>query len=89
MPRKFYLSSPLLSGGITPLRCARRTFKYKFTVKIIFTTSFGYMDQTNTVAGKFPNVKFEHATGFKREHPNVATYNARFYEPTFPKWPAF
>ena len=47
---------------------------------IIFTTSFGYMDATNTVAGKFPNVKFEHATGFKREHPNVSTYNARFYE---------
>ncbi|PKP73248.1 MAG: BMP family ABC transporter substrate-binding protein [Alphaproteobacteria bacterium HGW-Alphaproteobacteria-6] len=47
---------------------------------IIFTTSFGYMDPTNNVAAKFPNVKFEHATGYKREHPNVATYNARFYE---------
>ena len=47
---------------------------------IIFTTSFGYMDATNAVAKKFPNVKFEHATGFKRESPNVATYNARFYE---------
>ena len=47
---------------------------------IIFTTSFGYMDPTNTVAAKFPNVKFEHATGYKREHPNVATYDARFYE---------
>ena len=35
---------------------------------IIFTTSFGYMDATNAVAAKFPNVKFEHATGFKREH---------------------
>ncbi len=47
---------------------------------IIFTTSFGYMDATNAVAAKFPNVKFEHATGFKRDHPNVSTYNARFYE---------
>ncbi len=47
---------------------------------IIFTTSFGYMDQTNAVAGKFPDVKFEHATGYKREHPNVATYNSRFHE---------
>lgn len=47
---------------------------------IIFTTSFGYMDATNAVAAKFPDVKFEHATGFKREHPNVATYDARFYE---------
>ncbi|HSO47017.1 MAG TPA: BMP family ABC transporter substrate-binding protein [Rhizobiaceae bacterium] len=47
---------------------------------IIFTTSFGYMDQTNAVAAKFPDVKFEHATGYKREHPNVATYNSRFYQ---------
>ncbi len=47
---------------------------------IIFTTSFGYMDPTNNVAAKFPDVKFEHATGYKRDHPNVSTYDARFYE---------
>jgi basic membrane protein A and related proteins len=47
---------------------------------IIFTTSFGYMDATNAVAAKFPDVKFEHATGYKRDQPNVSTYNARFYE---------
>ena len=47
---------------------------------IIFTTSFGYMDATNTVAGKFPDVKFEHATGYRRDHPNVSVYGARFYE---------
>jgi basic membrane protein A len=47
---------------------------------IIFTTSFGYMDATNTVAAKFPDVKFEHATGYKRDHANVSTYNIRFYE---------
>ena len=47
---------------------------------IVFATSFGYMDQVNTVAAKFPKVMFEHATGYKREHPNVSTYNARFYE---------
>lgn len=47
---------------------------------IIFATSFGFMDATNAVAAKFPNVKFEHATGFKRETPNVSLYNARFYE---------
>jgi basic membrane protein A and related proteins len=46
---------------------------------IIFTTSFGYMDPTIEVAAKFPNVKFEHATGFKRSD-NVSTYSARFYE---------
>ncbi|MBU2358514.1 MAG: BMP family ABC transporter substrate-binding protein, partial [Alphaproteobacteria bacterium] len=37
---------------------------------LIFTTSFGYMDQTVEVASKFPNVKFEHATGFK-DAPNL------------------
>jgi len=47
---------------------------------IIFTTSFGYMDATNAVAKKFPDVKFEHATGFKRESPNVSTYNSKFHE---------
>ncbi|SHL16781.1 nucleoside-binding protein [Roseovarius marisflavi] len=46
---------------------------------LIFTTSFGYMEPTLAVAGKFPNVKFEHATGFKTA-PNLATYSARFYE---------
>ncbi len=47
---------------------------------IIFTTSFGFMDPTNAVAAKFPDIKFEHATGYKRDHANVSTYNARFYE---------
>ncbi len=47
--------------------------------KLIFATSFGYMDAVQNVAKKFPNVKFEHATGYKTA-PNVATYSARFYE---------
>lgn len=47
--------------------------------KLIFTTSFGYMNPTVKVAAKFPDVKFEHATGFKRAD-NVSTYSARFYE---------
>ena len=46
---------------------------------LIFTTSFGFMNPTLKVAKRFPKVKFEHATGFKRSK-NVATYNARFYE---------
>jgi simple sugar transport system substrate-binding protein len=46
---------------------------------LIFTTSFGYMDQTLEVAAKFPDVKFEHATGFKTAD-NVGIYSARFYE---------
>ena len=46
---------------------------------IIFTTSFGYMDPTINVAAKFPDVKFEHATGYKTAE-NVSNYSARFYE---------
>jgi simple sugar transport system substrate-binding protein len=46
---------------------------------LIFTTSFGYMDPTLKVAKRFPDVKFEHATGYKRAD-NVSTYSSRFYE---------
>lgn len=46
---------------------------------LIFTTSFGYMNPTVKVAKAFPDVKFEHATGYKRAD-NVSTYSARFYE---------
>jgi simple sugar transport system substrate-binding protein len=47
--------------------------------KLIFTTSFGFMDATVKVAKRFPDVHFEHATGFKRDK-NLATYSGRFYE---------
>jgi simple sugar transport system substrate-binding protein len=47
--------------------------------KLIFTTSYGYMDQTLQVASEFPDVKFEHCTGFKRAD-NVSTYNSKFHE---------
>ena len=47
--------------------------------EIIFTTSFGYMEPTLKVAKEFPNIKFEHITGYKRSK-NVATGNIRFYE---------
>jgi basic membrane protein A len=47
--------------------------------KIIFTTSFGYMNPTLKVARQFPNTDFEHATGYKTDK-NVGIYNARFYE---------
>ena len=46
---------------------------------LVFSTSFGFMDATLKVAEKFPDVKFEHATGYKSAE-NVGTYNARFYE---------
>jgi basic membrane protein A and related proteins len=47
--------------------------------KLIFTTSFGYMEPTLKVAKKYPNVHFEHATGYKRDK-NMAIYSGRFYE---------
>jgi basic membrane protein A and related proteins len=47
--------------------------------KIIFATSFGYMEPVLKVAAKFPDVKFEHATGYKTAD-NVTTYNAKFHE---------
>ncbi len=47
--------------------------------KLIFATSFGYMDTVLKVAKRHPDVKFEHATGYKRAK-NVATYSSRFYE---------
>jgi len=37
------------------------------------------MDATAKVAKKYPNVMFEHATGYKRDK-NLATYSGRFYE---------
>jgi len=47
--------------------------------KIIFTTSFGYMNPTAKVAKAFPKTYFEHATGYKRSK-NLATYLSRTYE---------
>ncbi len=47
--------------------------------KLIFTTSFGYMEPTLKVAKKYPKIHFEHATGYKRAE-NVSTYSGRFYE---------
>jgi basic membrane protein A and related proteins len=47
--------------------------------KLIFTTSFGYMNPTLKVAKQFPQTDFEHATGYKTA-ANVGIYNARFYE---------
>ena len=47
--------------------------------QLIFTSSFGFMNPTIKVAQRFPDVKFEHCSGYQRAD-NVATYNARFYE---------
>ena len=50
--------------------------------KIIFATSFGYMDAMLKVAGEFPDVKIEHATGYKTA-PNMRIYDASFYHDTY------
>ena len=47
--------------------------------KLVFATSFGFMQAVINVAKQFPNTIFEHATGFKTAK-NVGIYNARFYE---------
>ena len=46
---------------------------------IIFATSFGYMEPMVKVAKEFPNVKFEHATGYKTAE-NLSVYSSKFYQ---------
>src|SRR5665213_1765801 len=46
---------------------------------LIFGTTFGYMEPMTKVAADFPNVKFEHATGYKTS-ANMNTYDSRTYE---------
>ncbi len=50
--------------------------------KIIFATSFGFMESMLKVAAEFPDVKFEHATGYKRAD-NMGIYDAKFYEDAY------
>jgi len=47
--------------------------------KVIFGTSFGYMNQMQKVARAFPNTVFMHATGYKTA-ANLGVYDARTYE---------
>ena len=47
--------------------------------KLIFGTTFGYMEPMLKVAADTPGVKFEHATGYKQA-PNMRTYDSRTYE---------
>ncbi len=46
---------------------------------VVFTTSFGYMDDTLAAAQKYPDNFFVHVSGFKRA-PNMATMMADFYQ---------
>ncbi len=47
--------------------------------KLIFGTTFGYMEPMLKVAADHKDVKFEHATGYKRAD-NMRTYDSRTYE---------
>ena len=47
--------------------------------QLIFATSFGFGDSVVKVAAQFPDIAFEHATGYM-SGPNIGLYNARFYE---------
>jgi basic membrane protein A len=47
--------------------------------KVIFGTTFGYMDPMLKVAPEFKDIKFEHATGYKSAD-NMRTYDSRTYE---------
>jgi basic membrane protein A and related proteins len=47
--------------------------------KLIFGTTFGYMEPMLKVAADTPDVKFEHSTGYKSA-PNMRTYDSRTYE---------
>ncbi|MDI4232532.1 BMP family ABC transporter substrate-binding protein [Bradyrhizobium sp. Arg237L] len=47
--------------------------------KLIFATSFGYMEPLQKVAKLFPDVKFEHVNGFKTA-ANITVYEPRFEE---------
>jgi basic membrane protein A and related proteins len=60
---------------------AERVFRELATSghKLIFGTSFGYMNYMEKIARQFPNAVFEHATGYKTAK-NLGVYNARFYE---------
>ena len=47
--------------------------------KLIFGTTFGYMEPMLKVAADHKDVKFEHATGYKTAE-NLRTYDSRTYE---------
>lgn len=49
---------------------------------IIFGTSFGFMPSMVQVAQEFPNIKFEHATGYQMSD-NLAVYDSSFFEASY------
>jgi len=50
---------------------------------IIFGTSFGYMDPMEELAAEYPDVVFEHASGFKMNDTNFGNFFGRMYQPRY------
>jgi basic membrane protein A and related proteins len=67
--------------GVPEAADAERVFRDKVGdgTKLIFGTTFGYMESMLKVAADAKDVKFEHATGYKTAE-NMRTYDSRTYE---------
>ncbi len=50
---------------------------------VIFGTSFGYMDPMLELADEYPDVVFEHASGFKTNDANFGNFFGRMYQPRY------
>ena len=50
--------------------------------KVIYANSFGFMDPMVNVAKKYPDVYFNHCSGYKTA-PNMSTYFGRMYQPRY------
>ncbi len=50
---------------------------------VVFATSFGYMDAMEELAGEYPDVVFEHASGYKMNDTNFGNYFGRMYQPRY------
>ena len=48
--------------------------------KVIFATSFGYMDYTDEIAKEYPEVVFLHCSGYKMNETNFGNYFGREYQ---------
>ena len=47
---------------------------------VVFTTSWGYMDLTESYAEKYPDIYFAHGTGYKSNGKNFTNYFGRIYQ---------
>lgn len=51
--------------------------------KIIFATSYGYMDTMEAMAEEYPDIIFSHGTGYKSNGKNFNNYFGRIYQPRY------